>query len=61
MTQELTLTSPLDGPLTVEEWIRERAFALSGARTNGGGSPLEDWLQAERELLGDPSSYLPSR
>jgi len=32
-----------------EEMIRERAYFLS---MNGGGSAMEHWLTAERELVG---------
>jgi hypothetical protein len=34
--------------VVTEEMIRERAYLIS---TTDGGSPLEHWLAAERELL----------
>lgn len=38
--------------------IRERAFHLFQRRNGGNGSDVEDWLQAERELLWSPASEL---
>lgn len=34
-----------------EDQIRARAFAISRARGGTPGRELEDWLQAERELM----------
>jgi len=39
--------------LELEEAVRRRAHEIWHARQGrGGGSELEDWLQAEREVLG---------
>jgi HSP20 family molecular chaperone IbpA len=38
--------------------IRERAFELFQHRGAGNGSELEDWLQAERDLVWLPASEL---
>ncbi len=37
--------------LPVEEQIRQRAFEIYIQRGNQSGSELDDWLQAEREIL----------
>jgi hypothetical protein len=37
-----------EGP--TEEEIRQRAYELYAERGETGGSALEDWLRAEREL-----------
>ncbi len=42
--------SPIDS-LPVEERIRRRAYELYILRGNQSGSELEDWLQAEEEIL----------
>jgi len=34
-----------------EDAIRRRAYEIFMARGANGGSPLEDWLQAEREIV----------
>lgn len=44
--------------LPLEERIRLRAYELYVERGNQSGSELDDWLQAEEEILGD--SELPS-
>jgi len=38
--------------------IRERAFHLFQSRSGGTGSDLDDWLEAERDLLWSPASEL---
>ena len=38
--------------------IRERAFSLFQSRNGGNGSDLEDWLQAERDVVWSPASEL---
>ena len=38
-------------PLITEDAIAQRAYALYLARGREGGHDVEDWLQAERELL----------
>ncbi len=39
--------------LDLEKRIRTRAHEIYLARGGGHGSDLEDWLQAEREILGN--------
>lgn len=39
-------------PASVEEAIRQRAYELSQERA-GAGDALDDWLQAEREIMGE--------
>ena len=41
---------PAPHPAPTNEQIAERAYFLSLER-RGPGGPLDDWLQAERELL----------
>jgi len=38
--------------LPLEERIRRRAYELYVDRGNQSGSELDDWLQAEEEILG---------
>jgi hypothetical protein len=38
-------------PLTLEEKIRQRAHQIYLNRGSRNGSDLDDWLQAEREVL----------
>ena len=42
--------SPIES-LTIEERIRRRAYELYVLRGNQSGSELDDWLQAEEEVL----------
>ena len=42
--------NPASGPITQEE-IAQRAYALYEARGREDGHDLDDWLEAERELL----------
>jgi len=42
----------------ITDSIRNRAFALFQHRGGGSGSELEDWLQAERDLVLSPPSEL---
>jgi Protein of unknown function (DUF2934) len=56
---ELT-TSPkfaqeYQGSPVLEEKIRARAYELYLQRRGMGGSPEQDWLQAQREVCGDRS------
>lgn len=37
--------------LPLEEQIRRRAYELYVARGNASGSEIDDWLQAEEEIL----------
>jgi hypothetical protein len=39
-------------PNDIEESIRRRAYELYGQRGKIEGFALDDWLQAEREILG---------
>jgi hypothetical protein len=39
------------GNLPVEERVRQRAYELYVERGNESGSELDDWLQAEDEIL----------
>lgn len=41
--------------------VEERAFDLFRSRGFQGGHELDDWLQAERELLGAPPAELVNR
>jgi len=43
---------PAAGHLPVEEHVRLRAYELYVERGNESGSELDDWLQAEDEILG---------
>lgn len=42
----------------ITESIRQRAFGLFQTRNGGNGSDLEDWLQAERDVVWAPASEL---
>ena len=44
--------SPAANATPTAEDIQRRAYEIYLAREGGDGSALEDWLQAERELLG---------
>ncbi len=44
-------TEPLIETLPLEEQIRRRAYELYVQRGNQSGSELDDWLQAEEEIL----------
>ena len=55
---ELVTTSPefaqeSQSSPTLEEKIRARAHELYLLRDGTGGSPEQDWLQAQREICGD--------
>lgn len=41
---------PATTPFVTEAAISERAYQLYQARGGVNGSPLEDWLEAERQL-----------
>ena len=50
---------PAAETLPVEERIRQRAYEIYLQRGGAEGSDLDDWLQAEEEILGsEPSSDL---
>ena len=48
---EASGSSAISAPPAPEE-IQQRAYEIYLARGGGDGNALEDWLQAERELLG---------
>lgn len=48
----------LDHIRDLTDTIRQRAFGLFQRRHNGNGSDLEDWLQAERDLIWSPPAEL---
>lgn len=39
--------------LDLEERVRRRAHEIWASRSHDGGGALENWLQAEREVIGD--------
>lgn len=41
-----------ESPTDTEERVRERAYQLYEQRGEIDGFALDDWLQAEREILG---------
>lgn len=43
--------SPLEAEPTLEDAIRQRAYALYLQRGSSDGNPDRDWLTAEAELL----------
>ena len=45
--------APDNEMLSIEERIERRAYELYVQRGNQSGSELEDWLQAEAEVLRD--------
>jgi hypothetical protein len=49
MTREPNAESSI--PVSLEERIRRRAHELYLQRGAGAGSDVEDWLQAEEEIL----------
>jgi hypothetical protein len=50
--QALLAQPPVDVP--TQEKIRQRAYELFCKREQSPGDPVRDWLDAERELRGDP-------
>lgn len=42
---------PMAGTLSLEERVRQRAYELYVQRGNESGSELEDWFQAEEEII----------
>jgi hypothetical protein len=52
--QMLTLpteTRATESPVDIQEQVRRRAFELHEERGRDGGHDLDDWLQAESELV----------
>ena len=55
MSAETDARQAAESHLELEETIRRRAHELYWQRGGDAGSDLEDWLRAEREVLGgDP-------
>jgi len=44
--------------LSLEEQIRQRAYELYVQRGSESGSPMDDWLQAEREILASQAEQV---
>lgn len=42
---------PIAETLPLEEQVRQRAYELYVLRGNESGSEVDDWLQAEQEIL----------
>ncbi len=55
---ETTPRTLLERMEAITKSIRERAFKLSQDRKIGTGSDLDDWVQAERDLVWSPASEL---
>ena len=47
----LTETRATEFPVDIQEQVRRRAFELYEQRGREGGHDLDDWLQAESELV----------
>lgn len=51
---KITSTTSAQGlPLALQEQVRARAYELYEQRGHEGGHEIEDWLQAEQEVLGN--------
>ena len=50
-TTDVTAEQPAELLMPGHEEIAARAYELH--ESGGGGGPLDDWLRAERELLGE--------
>ena len=51
-SKEQTASNPAGGhPPGIEDAIRNRAYQLYEQRGGAGGSPMQDWLDAEAEVL----------
>ena len=46
-----SVTASAVASANLEEDIRRRAYELYELRNSGNGSPEEDWIRAEREVL----------
>ena len=53
-----TYEPPITSTDSLECRIRERAHELYLLRGNEPGSPLEDWLQAEHEIIAEDKEGL---
>ncbi|MCC6857329.1 MAG: DUF2934 domain-containing protein [Bryobacterales bacterium] len=54
MTSESDAKQIAASHLDAQEHIRRRAYEIYRKRGGGEGRALDDWLEAERELLGNP-------
>jgi hypothetical protein len=43
-------------PIDLQEEVRQRAYQIFEQRGAAPGSDVEDWLQAEAEILDNPQS-----
>lgn len=55
------LSTPAAPPSISHEAIARRAFEIHEARGTTGGSPLEDWVLAEQELMSLVAIAVPKR
>jgi hypothetical protein len=51
MSASASAPEPAPGDISIEERIRRRAFELYLQRGGCCGSAMDDWLQAEAEIL----------
>ena len=51
MAATMRAREPIVETLPLEERVRQRAYELYVKRGNESGSELDDWLQAEEEIL----------
>lgn len=56
MDTETTPHTLLERVNAITEAIRQRAFDLFRSRDGGSGSEMEDWLQAERDVIWMPDA-----
>jgi len=52
---------PVTDDLPLEEQIRKRAYELYVQRGSEAGSEVDDWLQAEEEVIEARDQYIDSR
>jgi len=55
---ETTPQTLLEHAEAITDSIRKRAFNIFQNRNRGNGSDLDDWLQAERDVVWSPASEL---
>ncbi len=52
-SRRATDSQPAPAPIQVTEYeISKLAYQIYQSRGGNGGSPLDDWLEAERQLMG---------
>jgi hypothetical protein len=51
MAATMPAREPIAETLATEERVRQRAYELYVDRGNESGSEIDDWLQAEEEIL----------